>query len=52
MALSLLLQHELAALGGRHRDLLKRYTARQEVLLTAVEVVRSGMHPRMVNPTM
>ena len=50
-ALALLAQHELKAVAVRHRLLLKKYDGQRAELLQQVEVVRSGLHPRMTNPS-
>lgn len=50
VALAQLLSHELQASERRRREAVSGFVREHDELLSEVEVVRSGIHPRMINP--
>ncbi|KAG1660824.1 hypothetical protein FOA52_010249 [Chlamydomonas sp. UWO 241] len=50
VALAQLLSHELHATEARRRSTVRKFMKQHDELLAEVDVVRSGLHPRMINP--
>eukprot|EP00955_Chlamydomonas_euryale_P079783 363340-Chlamydomonas_euryale.AAC.7 len=49
--LAQLLHHELCAAARRRHGAVRAFAAQHASLLSDIDVVRSGLHPRMINPT-